>query len=428
MKTSRTTAFILIFILGFFAQANEIFFSLSTELQSFYLNPQNSANLFGRVELQSKGDYQLFPSLKFKIDASVNSTFLNKQEKSQPVLFNPKQFGFNYSNSLLELQLGGFTVTPDGADLNNIFDVVHGKDYRNPFNSKSIGSIGLLSTFSMEPFTVKLFYIPKNTKSLLPDLDSPWWPHTETLPIRNSSGTFYVTDKMSYVYKSENNYEKPFDNNFGASVKSSFSHFDFYLFYFSGANQMPKVSADFNIDVTSFNPLIGSIKPPVELNLNWYRSDHAGAGVTAVVYDWIGKVFCKQQTDYLIQKEYSPACTFSLENSFPIGSASVHYFLQNNRVWRQSDVASELETLLGFFEKSTALGYLVDMSSNGLVSGAFVYNERNPSWLANLGYEYRFTDQFRAKLNLNQIFSTQDIIGKAYDKADNASIQITYDF
>ncbi len=414
--------------MAFFAEANEIFFTLSTELQSFYLNPQNSADLFGRVELQTKGDYQLFTKMSFKLDSSIDSVFMNKQARVQTVIFNPRQFGFNYSAANFEIQVGGFTVRPEAADLNNIFDVVHGKDYRNPFNSKSFGSLGALVTIPIDPVTANFFYIPKNTKSLLPDLDSAWWPHTETLPIRNSSGTFYVTDKMSYVYKNESEYEKPFDHNFGTSVKASFSSFDFHFFYFNGANQMPKVSPDFNIDISSFNPLIGTIKPPVEINLNWYRSEHGGGGLTAVVSDWIGKVFCKQQTDFLMQKEYSQACTFSVENSLVIRGISVHYFLLNNRVWRQKDVASELETLLGFFDKSTALGYLVDLDQKCLVTGTFVYNEKNPSWLASLGYEYRFTDQLRSKLSVNQIFSTSDIIGKAYDSTDNASIVMTYDF
>ena len=300
-----------------------MFFSVSSEIQSFYLNPNNSSNFFGKIELQSKGKYLLFPELNFILDAGIDSVFLNKQNKNQPVIFNPKQFGLNYSKSIVEMQLGGFTVTPEGADLNNLFDVIHGKDYRNPFNSKSFGSLGALFTIAQDPITIKLFYIPKNTKSLLPDLTSPWWPHTETLPIRNSSGTFYLPDKMSYVYKNETESDQPFDHNFGTSIKASFSMFDFNLFYFSGASQIPKVTADFNIDVTSFNPLVGTIKPPVELNLNWYRTEQVGAGVTAVIYDWISKVFCKQQTDNLAQKEYSPACTFSVENSFSIGAASI---------------------------------------------------------------------------------------------------------
>ncbi len=191
---------------------------------------------------------------------------------------------------------------------------------------------------------------------------------------------------------------------------------------------MPKISPDFDIAITSFDPLIGTIKPPVKINWNWYQSEHAGAGVTALLSDWITKIFCKQQTDLLPVTEYSQACTFSVENSFSVGGTSIHYFLLNNRVWRQKDTASELETLLGFFEKSTALGYLIDLDAKGLVSGAFVFNEKNPSWLASLGYEYRFTDQFRTKLSVNQIFSTSDIIGKTYDQVDNASVILNYDF
>ncbi len=429
MKNSKTTLlFFYLLLFGFFAKADEIFFTFSTEVQSFYLNPPNSANLFGRAELLSKGSYSFTENFGFKLEAAGDYARLNKQDKMTKVVFNPKQFGFYSTLSNFDFHVGGFTVAAEGADLNNIFDVVHGKDFRNPFNSKTFGSLGLHTTMALDPVTVKLFYIPKNTKSLMPDTQSAWYPRTENLPIRNSNGTFYVTDKMSYVYKNESEYEKPFDNNFGGSIKASFSLFDFHLFYFSGANQMPKISTDFNIDVTSFNPLVGTIRPPVEINLNWFRSEHAGVGTTFVTYDWITKIFCKQQTDHLPQKEYLPACTFSIENGFSLGGAAVNYFLQTNRVWRSTAVAQELETLSGFFEKSTALGYLIDMDSKGTVSGAFVYNEKNPSWLASIGYEFRFTDHFRTKLSMNQIFATQDLIGKAYDHTDNASLLLSYDF
>lgn len=428
MKTTLTTTLLLFLFISIPAKARDVFFSVETEAQSFYLISDKSANLYGRLSLMSKGEQKINSKLSFKLDASIDSTYFNKQDRNQKVLFNPKQFGLALTTKKLDLQLGGFTLNPEGADLNNIFDVIHGKDFRNPFNSKSIGSLGALVTFPWDPATLKLFYIPKNTRSILPDTQSAWWPRTDSIPIRNSSGTFNLPKDINYYIKSESEYEKPFDNNFGASLKTSFSLFDLHLFYYSGANQIPKISPDFTVVLTSYDPLVGDVQSPVGIDLNWFRSEHAGVGATFVMYDWIGKTFCKQQTDYLPVKEVSPSCTFSLESSFSIGRASIHYFLQSNRVWRDTSSVRELETLLGFFEKSTALGYLVDLEAKGILSGAFVYNEKNPSWLASLGYEYRITDQFRSKINVNQIFSTNDVVGKAYDKTDNASLTMTYDF
>ena len=426
MTTTRFY-FLILFFTSLHCGASEIFFTLATEIQDFYLHPQNSAGLFGRVELQSKGHYRIKPNLQFKVNATVNSVFMDRQDQRQ-VVFSPQQLGFTFSRREFDLHLGGFTFAPEGTDINNIFDVINPMDYRQPFNTKPLGSYGALLTLPFEGFTAKLFYIPKNTKSILPDTQSPWWPRTEQLPIRNSIGTFIIPDNMSYINKNEDEYKKPFDNNFGASLKYSFSNLDLHLFYYSGVNQIPKVTGNFNITGISADPVIGIVQPPVELNRLWYRTEHLGAGATLLLSDWITKVFCKQQTDYLPIEERYPTCTFTLENSFILGGFSTHYFLQSNRIWRSSSSVPEVETLLGFFEKSSALGFLVDMDSKGTVSGAVVYNEKNPAWMSSISYEFRITDQFRTKLSLNTIFASGDPIAKAYDQTDNAALVFTYDF
>ena len=264
---------------------------------------------------------------------------------------------------------------------------------------------------------------------MLPDTQSAWWPRTEALPVRDSSGTFLAPDNMSYKLMSESEEKKPFENNFGFSSKYSFSQFDLSLFYFSGANQTPKISPNFNINVISYDPLIGVIQPPVELNLTWFKSEHIGGGATFILGDWIFKSFYKQQKDLLPEIEKSSAMTVSVENSVAVSRFSLRYFLQMNRVWRQSSAVAELETLLGFFEKSTALGVFVDMNTKGTLSGAAIYNEKDPSILVSLGYEYKWTDQFKTKLSANVLTASgSNALSAAYDKTDNLSLIFGYDF
>ena len=428
MKRFYYILLISFYLLGSLGYSHELFFSFNHEIQSFYLSPQNSSPYFGRSELLTKGQIDFLENLKFKLDTSSSATFMNKQDQKS-FLFNPTQLGLSYSSKYLEFFGGGFTYAGEGADINNIFDVVNAKDYRQPFNSKSIGSVGALITLPFDLFTFKAFFIPRNEKSLLPDTQSPWWPRTEALPIRNSSGTFLAPDNMSYkrVYDSE--YEEPFLNNFGTSAKISFAKLDLSFFYFKGANQTPKISPHFNLDTISLNPLIGVIQPPVELSLTWFKSEHIGMGSTLVLGDWIAKAFCKNQKDFLPKVENSTACTGTIENSVAVSRFSLRYFFQINRVWKQEPDFQELETLLGFFERSSAAGLYFDMDSAGTFSGAVIYNEKDPSTLTSVGYEYRFTDQFKTKLTLNAMTTSgSNALGDAYDKADNATLALGYDF
>lgn len=429
MKPSLIQFFLFCF-LGLPVQAHELFFSFNQEVQSFYLSLPNSSPYFGRSELQTKGTIDILKTLKFKLDTSSSATFMNKQDQ-QSFLFNPTQTGLLFTSSHFDLLAGGFTVSGEGADLNNIFDVVNPQDYRQPFNTKSIGSIGALATLSYDFFQLKGFFIPKNGRSLLPDTQSAWWPRTKALPITNSEGTFLSPDNMSYKKGSESEYEDPFKNNYGGSGKLSFSSVDFSFFYFKGANQIPKISPHINIDLISLNPLIGTIQPPAELNLTWFKSEHAGLGSTIVLGDWILKGFCKKQTDLISKtsEEESTSCTSSIESSLSISNFSLRYFLQQNRKWKKSSSLEELETLLGFFDKSSALGIYLDMENRGVVSGAVIYNEKDPSVLLSLGYEYRFTDHFKTKLTANVLTASGgNVLADAYDKTDNASFVFSYDF
>lgn len=428
MQPPRLAFFLTFFLLGFETQASDLFFSFSQEVQSFYLSPQNSSTYFGRSELQTKGELDLLSNLVFKLDSSASATFMEKQDQKS-FLFNPTQLGLSFGSKYLEIFAGGFTVAGDGADINNIFNVVNPQDYRQPFNSKSIGSPGLLVTLPFDLLQIKGFYIPKNTRSLMPDTQSAWWPRTEALPLTNSEGTFLVPDNMSYKMISESEYEKPFENNYGTSAKLSFSKVDFSFFYYKGVNQIPQLAPHFNIDLISLDPVVGTIQPPVELNLTWFKSEHAGVGTTIVLGNWILKGFCKNQKDLLAQTEESNSCTTSIESSLAISDFSIRYFLQQNRKWKKSSSIQELETLLGFFDRSTALGLYIDMNTAGLISGAFIYNEKDPSILMSMGYEYRFTDQLKAKLTANILnVSGNNALAKAYDKTDNASVLLSYDF
>lgn len=409
-------------------KASELYFSFQQELQSFYLSPQNSSPYFGRSTLETKGELDLIKNLKFKLDTATSNTFMNKQDQKS-FLFNPTLLGLSFSSKYLEFFAGGFTVAGDGADINNIFDVVNPQDFRQPFQTKSIGSAGAIATLPFDYFQLKAFYIPKNDRSRMPDTQSAWWPRTEALPITNSEGTFLAPDNMSYKMGSESEHKKPFENNYGASAKLSFSNVDFSLFYFNGANQIPKLSPHFNIDLISLDPLIGTIQPPVEMNLTWFKSEHAGGGVTLLLSDWIIKSFCKQQKDLLPEVEKSTSCTTTIENSFVISNFSLRYFLQQNRKWKSSSTVQELETLLGFFDKSSALGVYLDLNSYGTLAGAAIYNEKDPSVLVSMGYEYRFTDHFKTKLTANVLTSSgNNVLAKAYDKTDNAVLSFTYDF
>lgn len=412
-----------------FASADPLNFSVSTEAQSFYQNPKSSANLFSKYEFKTFGGFDLTKNLRFKTDLTVNYVQLSKQDQKQ-VVVNPNEVGFNGSLGIFDYQLGYWTLTPEGTDLNNIFDVVHGKDYRQPFASENLASAGLLIKSHAFNFDYSLFYIPKNRKSILPDTKSPWWPRSDSLPIQNSDSTLYFPENIDYVYRNETDIKTPFDNNYGATGKLSFNAVDLYLFYFSGANQIPQIYPHITIDATiSIDPLIGVLRSPVDIDLLWFRSEHSGAGFSSTLGPVILKGFCKNQKDiYQSDSTNSVGCTAAFESGFSLFKSTFHYFVQTNRLWRKNDVSAELETLLGFFEKSTAVGFLVDVSAESNFSGAIIYNEKSPSVLSSIRLEKNWTDQFKTQLAVNVISVQNQPLTKSYDATDNVSLKLTYNF
>ncbi len=407
--------------------AEPLRFSISDENQYFYLNPKNSAAFFSKLEIKSFGGFDLSEEHSFKFDMSINYVYLNKQDLKK-ALVNPNRFGFFGSTSFLDYQLGFWQHSADGTDLNNLFDVVHGKDYRNPFLSENLSAAGLHLSATFDLLNLQFFYIPHNVKSILPDTQSSWWPRTDARPITNSSGTFNLPDNVSYEFRNEREHRAPFANNWGGSSKLNFDKFDMHLMYFSGASQIPQISPHFNIDVTSITPLVGIVRPPIQLDVTWLRAQHAGIGLSTLLGSYIIKTFCKKQKNFSENETETTSCNGAIESSFAVGRNTVRYFLQANRLWKEEDTSQELEALLGFFEKSTAVGFLLEFHPENIFSGIVVYNEKSPSVLTAVRYERKWSDSFRTTLGLNIISAQNEPLAEAYDQNDNGSLKLTYDF
>lgn len=427
-KTITATILIISFFLNQRVQSEPLHLSFSSEFQSFYLNPKNSSQFFSKYEIKTIGEYDLNSKLQFRTNASLNTTYLEKQDQKKVVL-NPTDFGLYGSTKYFDYQIGSWVFTPEGTDLNNIFDVIHGKDYRQPFNSESLASWGLLTKAHFYKFDYSLFYIPKNLKSILPDTQSPWWPRTSSIPISNSSGTFNLPDNTSYIYKNESDSKKAFENNFGGFGKISFNYFDLYAFYYSGANQIPQITPHFNINVISVSPLIGNVTAPIDIDLNWIKSEHIGGGVSATLDPFIFKSFCKNQTDYYSNEQLSSVnCTGAIESSLVLFKKSLHYFLQINRTWKSKEPSSDLQTLLGFFEKSSAFGFMLNTSDESNLYGAVIYNEKSPAVLSSIRFEKNWSDQFKTNIGINILTVQDEPLTKSYDSTDNLTAKLTYTF
>ncbi len=170
------------------------------------------------------------------------------------------------------------------------------------------------------------------------------------------------------------------------------------------------------------------VRPPIELDVTWVRAQHGGVGLSSVLGSYIVKAFCKKQKTFTANETEATSCNGAIESSLAIGKKSIRYFLQVNRLWKKEDTNSELETLLGFFEKSTAVGFLLELNPENIFSGVAVYNEKSPSVLTSARYEKKWSDSFRTTLGLNIISAQNEPLAKAYDQTDNASLKFTYDF
>ena len=177
--------YFLLFLFFQTAFADPIRLSVSNETQYFYQNPKNSSALFSKFEIKLYGSKEINDIFSFRYDTTLNYVHLSKQDQKQIVL-TPTRFGFFGQGSVFDYQIGFWQYSPEGTDINNLFDVIHGKDFRQPFSSENLSSFGLLLSTSFSFIDWKIFYVPQNSKSILPDTQSPWWPRTDSLPVKNA--------------------------------------------------------------------------------------------------------------------------------------------------------------------------------------------------------------------------------------------------
>lgn len=422
----KTSALGILFFVTINSMGMEMRGTFSQDAQHFYATENLNSRNFSRTQLKTIGQFLITRKLKFKLDQTIHFSKA-EYDKANSLDASGDRFGFMYTDSDFDFFAGAFTLTSDGPDLNSPFDVVNAKDYMQPFQSLALGSFGLHFNTTIDSLNAQIFYFPQQTRSRLPSLNSIWWPRSQTLPLTNSAGTFYIAKDIEYKLKSETEVENPFENAYGAQMKYTLDNIDLFFFFFKGANQTPLIYPELNIDATSIDPPIGTLRSPIELNYTWYASTHAGIGTSYVMGDWIIKGFYKQQNDKLAIEKKSTTATYVIESSLSLGRFSLRYFLQNNRTWKR-DGLNELQTLLGFFDRSSSLGFLLDAEIWGSYSGVLIYNESKGGLLSSLNYEYMWTDHLKTKLTINSLSPSNDIIGKVYDKTDNAVISLHYDF
>ncbi len=420
----RALLFIFAIMLSAVVQAQ---WKTSGSIESFYQQytfkgTSQYANQTGGLNLNLKTDWKSKRSWRFRSDLELQSDQLTK-DSEEMTQFNPKSFYVENRSSPVSIKLGFQTIVPDGPDIVNPADVIHSKNWKDPTNTQHLGSAGLSLSQEIDEWQWEAFYIPQQTKPILPGEQSAWWPREKRLPIENEFVTeAKIPSDIEYKIDDPIEIDQALKNNFALRLQRKSESFEGQLVYYQGLSQDPHLF----FSATSTNFVLES---PVRLIPFYYRHQVAAATFVLPFSSWSlkgGANWIKPiGSDNRLPGEESTQ-VLGLEKNFETRKGMVTLLIQHERQKRQAQ--DQISFLRSIYENAWNLGFRIPWGEETQFLGGVIYDTVGKSSIARVGLSRRITDSFSVGADGQWLQGPQETLAGLYDKYDRWGLSLSYHF
>lgn len=382
----------------------------------------NNPNQNYGIEVSPKFSKRFSSDFKFLFQAKSNSDFAAK-DSSDNFQFTEKNIYLDYSPSQFTLKIGVQTLTPDGPDVVNPMDVIHAKNYKNPLNPETIGSVGVSLTQDLSEFSWQIFLIPKQTYNRLPGEKSIWWPREKRLPIESAYlSEAVIPQNMEYHITDGVEIDSASKANFLVKAQMIKPAIESAIIYYEGLAQEPKLFLSAN--TTNF-----VLDSPVTLIPFYFRHRVVAASWSMPLSSFNftgGANWMKPMgTDSRLPGEESTAVLGIEKNQeFKFGMVTwlVEYVTQNRQV------KDQVSFLRSIFERAWVLGVRLPINEKHEILTGLTYDTIGKSSVLKFNYKYRFTDSLSMDLTTQQLQGPDSSMVGLYKNYDQYGCGLSYNF
>lgn len=404
----------------------------------FLMNPPQ-----GRAEFEWQGSATGFVSnqknagieLQFDSRYRFNSVWSfqfapwARSDGATPYDSEKNQFDINELNLGLEgkwgqLRAGISRLTWEGTDVLNPMDVIHAKNWRDPFEIKTRGSAGLFYSTQVNAFSFDAVFIPKQTEMLLPDKDSPWWPRKFAIPIQTDEYILRLPDEMDYVIDEPVELNDALKNNGGLRLQYLGESFDIALAGFEGSASPPiLLPTQLSFTAIEIYPrTVLLLKSPLHIQPLYFRQRVLATNTTWTVSSWIFR-FAGQHVQPLGDdprlSRWSQYGVVAIEKPILIGSHEPIFLLQGASVKKAE--TGGLSMLSNLLDSSLMAGVRWALSDTCVWTSAFFQEQTEYSSFFHNELTWTFKESWQTQLVSDQLQGKAGTVLGTYQ--DNSRLQ-----
>lgn len=390
--------------------------------------PEPVAQSEGRVDLQYDRDFRLSKTWTFKFHPAIRATSAPESWSSQAV-FDPREMNFERERGGRSLRLGFFTPKWEGTDGVNPMDIASVKDWSDPLRAQTLASAGVQWAMSGEHTDFEVFYVPKQTKSLLFGKNSPWLPRSLNLPLTTDEAEVRLPSKMDYIFDDREEYDRALLHNYGLRLQMHGDWGDFAIAGFEGAADWPMLRPVIDVLPISVHPDVYEVISPLHLMPIDYRRR---TGAAYLSWTWGTTLFRtsirhdQPMGDETDLPGWSEQGIFGLEQSFAVGENAVTLSLQG--AWGRRAESLSVLSMSDLFDRAILWGlrWPIGESWSFLLSG--FSSQRDSSAFSQIEITHRWSDEWTSEFFFQELSGPPTSLPGLLGDRDRAGLKLVRAF
>jgi hypothetical protein len=390
---------------------------------------ENYPNQSGGLNAELKADWKRNRQWKFKSDLELRSDLASK-DASEKFQFNPESFYLENKTTPVSVRAGYQTVVPDGPDILNPADVIHSRNWTDPTAPKNLSSLGLSLSQEIEEWQWELFYIPTQTKPVLPGEHSPWWPREKRLPIESENTEIQIPKDIRYEISDSLELDQALKNNVAFRIQRKSESFEAQAVYFEGLSQDPYLLLDAPATLIEAEPKqILRVDSPVKLKPLYFRRQVAAGTFLLPVKSWVVKGGANWNhpmgSDTRIPGD-SSTYVLGLERNIETRKGIMTFILQHEEQKKLDK--QQISFMRSLFENAWSLGFRIPWGEETQFMVGVVYDTIGKQTIYRLSGDRRLSDSWTLGIQETVLEGPPESLLGLYDQYDNFGLNLSYHF
>lgn len=394
-------------------------------IPSTTIAPAQKAGLVTDFKLENK----FSQNWRIRSDIFIRTDFIAR-DSVETFQWNPKNLYLQKKLNSFTFRFGYQTLSIDGPDVVNPADVVHSKNWIDPTSPITYSSAGISASQEINQWNWEIFYVPYQTKPVLPGEHSPWLPREKRLPIESENLEIRIPDNAEYKYLSATELNDSLKNNVTFKLQNKSERLETQFIYYNGLSQVPYLLTQIdNATLISFSPKqIIQIDSPVALRPLYYRQQvYAGTFILPfsswAIRGGVNWTNPTHQSDIRVPSETTTG-VLGVEKNVETGLGIITGIAQYIRQKRLDN--SQISFLRSIFEEAISAGLRIPVGEETSFLLGGLYDFKGRSSLYRLGGTHRLSNSWSVEGSAQFLQGPEETLVGLYQKYDSYQLKALY--